>query len=155
MHSRLDDQFPALKSQDNQSVEERTQNHPNGVQNVSWHSLEDQKLSGEDYLVTILRPKDQNSDVTEKIVEGQNIINQDKHKQENAFEEVNSVNQNKEEENKFEEETVHENGYDKSDSHLKVNVSTKTESDIDSKNNVQKAEILETIGEEYYLYDDH
>ena len=44
---------------------------------------------------------------------------------------------------------------DKQDNHQRVEIKTVNESDTDSKSNVPKEQLLETIGEEYYLYDDH
>ena len=154
---KLDDQFPALKSQDNQSAknERKNYNDPHGVENVSWHSVEGQHLLGEDDLVTILRPKNQSLEVAENVTGAQNFVNQDEQKEENIFEKVKIFNQDGEEEDTFEEKTVDEEKEDKSDNHLRVKVTTKTESDEDSKFNVPKEQILETIGEEYYLYDDH
>ena len=70
----------------------------------------------------------------ESIVDGHSIVNQDEQKENDA------------------EKTVH----DKKQDGLKTDkFKTETESFEDSKSNVQKEQILETIGEEYYLYDDH
>ena len=143
VHSKLDDQFPALKSQSEEN-ERKSYNDPHGVKNESWHSAEGQHLLGEDDLVTILRPKNQSLEVAENVTGAQNLVNQDEQKEEDKFEE-----------DTFEEKTVDAEKEDKSDNHLRVKVTTKTESDEDSKFNVPKEQILETIGEEYYLYDDH
>ena len=52
------------------------------------------------------------------------------------------------------EKTAQKEEKDKSDNY-QVKVETETRSDKDSKSHLQKEHILETIGEEYYLYDDH
>ena len=104
-------------------------------------------------MVTILRPRHQGIEVTENIADGQTYVNQEEQKEEDKSEEVNIVNQDEQKDDTFEETPVHEDKEDKSDDHLRVKVATKTESDIDSKSNVQKEQDLETIGEEYYLYD--
>ena len=115
--------------------------------------MEDQYLSGEDDLVTILTPKHTSEEVTKSIVDGQTFVNQDEQKEEDKSEEVNIVNQDEQKDDTFEENPVNDDKEDKSDDHLRVKVATETESDIDSKSNVQKEQDLETIGEEYYLYD--
>jgi len=151
VYSKLDDQFPALRSQDNQSAEngKRIYNYTPAVQNVSWHSVEDQYLSGEDDLVTMLTPKHTTEEVTKSFVDEQTFVNQDEQKEEDKSEEVNIVKQNEQKDDTFEENPVHEDKEDNSDDHLRVKVATKTESDID----VLNEQVLETIGEEYYLYD--
>ena len=59
-------------------------------------------------------------------------------------------NANQDDEN--EEDTDRE---DKQEKPQIVKVKTINESDLDSKSSAQKDQLLETIGEEYYLYDDH
>ena len=53
------------------------------------------------------------------------------------------------------EETDKRVDEDKQVNHQRVEIKTVNESDTDSTSNVPKEQLLETIGEEYYLYDDH
>ena len=69
-----------------------------------------------------------------------------------SFKDKENIVSQEEEEKEDTERRVHE---EKHVDHQRVKVKTENESDTDSKSNVPKEQLLETIGEEYYLYDDH
>ena len=106
------------------------------VQNTSQHfEASGQNLLNKGDLLTILTTKHHESfEDKESIVNGHSIVNQDEQKENDT------------------EKAVHEK---KQDGLITDKFKTETESFEDSKSNVQKEQILETIGEEYYLYDDH
>ena len=134
VQSKVDDQhqslFSALKPRDNQSVKSDHQPHGHAVQSVSQHSVEAQH----DLLTLLTTNQHDYFEDKEHIVNGDSIVKQD------------------EEEEEVTEKRVDE---DKEDNHQRVKVKTVNESETDSKSNFPKEQLPETIGEEYYLYDDH
>ena len=140
VHGSLGDKF---HGHGNQSEDHSNNNdhHPLIVQNITEHILENQDNLEKDNLLT---PKHQSTEDTRVVVAGQQdqkIVEQDQ----------KIVNQSEEAEK---EKTAQKKKKDKSDNY-QVKVETETKSEMDSKSNLQKEQILETIGEEYYLYDDH
>ena len=91
--------------------------------------------------------------VSQHSVEAQNyllkILRTNHHE---SFEDEEQIVHKDEEEEEDTEKRVDE---DEQDNPQRVEVKTVNESDTDSKSNVPKEQLLETIGEEYYLYDDH
>ena len=140
VHGKLGDKF---HGHGNQSEDHANNNdhHPLIVQNITEHILENQDNLEKDNLLTMLTPKHQSTEDTKVVVAGQKIVNQDQ----------KIVNQSQDAEK---EKTAQKEKKDKSDNY-QVKVETETKSEMDSKSNLQKEQILETIGEEYYLYDDH
>ena len=116
-----------FKHQKNQSVESVDQHHGTPVQSVSQHSVE-----AENSLLTILTKNHSESiEDEEDIVNRQSIDRQDDEDEEDT---ERGVNEDEEKDGQH-------------------RVKTTNESDLDSF--LQKDQLLETIGEEYYLYDDH
>ena len=136
------------------------EHHQAGIKHSVQSKLDDQMNQS---LLSALKPRNNQSvksynqhtvqSVSQHSVEAQNhllkILTTNHHK---SFEDEHQIVHKDEEE---EEDTEKRVGEDEQVNHQRVNVKTVNESDTDSKSNVPKEQLLETIGEEYYLYDGH